>query len=817
MTRTRPPQYSMSSGEVSPLLYSRPDYQRNQTGLRRCNGFLPLRQGGATRAPGTLYRGTTKDNQKARLVEFQFAANDTVTLEFTNECMRVWRYGELVFSGASVFELETPFQEADLPRLQWVQSADVIYLVDGQRPIQKLSRFALDDWSIEPLELNSGPFRIQNLDETKTIQCSGVFGAVGIWTENETLEVGNLRRHGTRTYRFKGYSLAKTDGEVGPNPPVHEAGEVSYEWTGPPPDDLEMIVYWEYLYTSQSTGSITLTSNANLFTAEHVGTLFRIEPTDYKNIPLWVGEASITVGDLIAYDGRIYEITVGTNTGVNPPLHDHGERRTDASRDTVYRYVSDLVGIVRITAVTDGNEATADVLREIPQPAIDDATYRWSEGAWSEIYGYPAALEIFEQRLWAARTPSEPRTIWASSIGIFDDFDISGEADGAIAYSVAGSQTSNEILWMKSARNGIYIGALGEAYRGFSTDQNQAIGPTTFDTELVADEGVSSARPISMFGYPIYITRDGSKMQELRYSFEQDGARPLELSLPSEHLGEYSFLEVAWQSAPQRYIWTRLGNGSLCATLYDPEEQILGWAEVSVAGGIVEAISVSPSADGKKDILTLVVLRVLNGETVRHVEEMSLSIGTGGQAILASKMVHFFSSVTIIPEEKTDSFTALHLRGEEVLVWTETGTLGPYLVGPIGEVVTEYPVERATIGLFDADHHFELLDIPAAAQDGSTIGRKKRLCAGSGVILHQTAGGVVRGVERSFAQPVEVRAPERLIARGILANVDNAVTGNKKIEVTTGHADEISLRFEPDGGAPMTVLAVIPNIEEAGA
>lgn len=53
MTRTSPQQRSFSSGEIDPLLHQRSDYQRNQSGLALCRGFLPLPQGGFTRAPGT--------------------------------------------------------------------------------------------------------------------------------------------------------------------------------------------------------------------------------------------------------------------------------------------------------------------------------------------------------------------------------------------------------------------------------------------------------------------------------------------------------------------------------------------------------------------------------------------------------------------------------------------------------------------------------------------------------------------------------------------------------------------------------------------
>jgi hypothetical protein len=178
MTRTSPPQVAFSSGEIDPLLHRRFDYQRFQTGLATCRGFLPLAQGGFTRAPGTLHKGSTRADGQAVLLPFTFAVNDAVVLEFSDLKMRVWRYGQLVMSGPDPFELTTPYPLASLARLQWVQSADVIYLADGLRPIQVLSRFALDNWTIASFNPNTGPFRVQNLDKAVTVQASAATGTI---------------------------------------------------------------------------------------------------------------------------------------------------------------------------------------------------------------------------------------------------------------------------------------------------------------------------------------------------------------------------------------------------------------------------------------------------------------------------------------------------------------------------------------------------------------------------------------------------------------------------------------------------------------
>ncbi|UWR31334.1 hypothetical protein K3758_07475 [Sulfitobacter sp. W002] len=739
MTRSRTPQYSFSSGEISPLLFSRPDYQRNQSGLRSCNGYIPLRQGGATRAPGTKFLGYTRNNAKARLINFEFAENDALTLEFTNLRMRVWRYGELVMNGASPFELVTPYSEAVLDDLWWVQSADVIYLADGVQPIQKLSRFALDDWSIEDAQYDAGPFRVQNLDETKTLQCSA------------------------------------------------------------------------------ASGSITLAGTGNIFDASWVGVLIQLKPVDFTALPLWTGNTAISVGDLMRYGDNIYELTAGTDTGVNPPIHAEGDQLVDREKGTRWLHISDTSGIVRVTAVANANSASADVVKSIPQPCITSATYRWSEGAWSDRHGYPRTVEIFDQSFFAAFNTAEPRGIWASTLGDFNDFEPSIDADGAFAYTISGSDTQNSGTWLRRARRGIYIGALGEVIRGFSNASGQRIGPTTFDTSVEGTDGSRPVRPITPYGYPVFVTKDGARLEEIRYSFEEDGGKPVELSLPSQHLGAKGFEEIVWQSSPQRLAWIRRGSGDLVVMLYDPDEQVLGWARCSLAGGFVESLSISSSEDSKTDILTMIVRRTIDGQTVRMIEEQSVIYGiiAGFQPIAETN--HFFAASQFTSDPATDTFSVPHLVGETVHAWTDKGEYGPYDVPASGEVVLEAEVSRASIGLLDETHEFELLDIPAPARDGSTIGRKKRLHAGSGIILRKTAAGRVSTIERNFAQPDTVNRSEELVPLQVAADLVNGYDGVMRLEANSGYADEVSLLFKPTGGAPMTVMAVIPHVEEANA
>lgn len=741
MTRSSPGQLSFAAGELSPLLAGRADYQRYQSGLSQCRGFLPLRQGGITRAPGTWYRGRTRLDARARLIDFEFAANDAVVLEFTPLAMRVWRYGELVLNDVTgePYVLVTPYDGAALDRLQWVQSADVIYIADGALPIQKLSRFSLDSWAIAPVEFTNGPFRLENQTKTVTIAASA------------------------------------------------------------------------------ATGTISLTGVGNPFSADLIGSLIRLQAVDMDTVALWTGNQAATVGDKVRYDGNIYELVAGTNTGVNPPIHLEGDHKYDEVAGTVWRFLSDGIGIVRITAVANPNSATATVIRAVPAPLVATPTYRWSLGAWSERHGYPAAIEIHEQRLVAAATPSDPRTIWFSTAGLLEDFEPSIEADGSFAYSIGGRQSVNRIVWLASGRRGLHIGALGETYSTRSTGAAQAIGPTTAILVLDTDHGCAKIRPILPDGKPIFVNRDGQRLIELAYAFESDSNEARELSLPSEHLGHGGFAEIVWQSSPLRLAWVRRNAGDLAVMVYDPSEDVLGWAVYTVAdGGIVESIAVTPAADGARDVLTLSVARFIDGVLVRTIEEQAAIFGIAGEDVPPHSACHLFAATAHTSNPAINSFAVPHLVGSGVLVWTEQGQFGPYVVPPSGEVTLDQPVTNAIIGLWDDGQVAETLDIVAPARDGISIGRKKRLHKGTGVIVHRTAGGTIRSHAADLGRPPVQERPEQIVPRHVADDAVSIVSGVSRVDVLSVPATRVTLLIEPEGAKPLTVLALVPRIEEFG-
>lgn len=824
MTRTRPVQAAFSSGEIDPLLRAREDYQRQQTGLAMCQGFLPMRQGGFTRAPGTIFRGTTRNNAACRRIPFVFAANDSLSLEFTDGKMRVWRYGALVdASGGGTFELDTPYTDADLPNLDWMQDNDILYIVDGRQPMQKLSRLALNDWTIAEADLRKGPFLVQNLDKDKTIQCSGASTATA-WSASASLAFGTEREYGGRIYELTNYTqdgVSINPGLTGTTPPTHGSGSATLTWTTGGGEDVTVnhAVTWLYLrdVSVATEGETTITGTGDIFAAADVGTLLRVEPTDITDVALWVGNLSATTGTLWRYDGNIYQLS-GANTGLEAPVHDAGTVVARASSGTVtWTWVSSEVGILRINEYVNANEVVAEVLKPLPQPVIDDPTYRWAKSAWSETAGYPAAITRFRRRMYAANTETEPRTVWASVIGDFEDFEPSELDDAAFAYEIEGAESRNEIRWLKGGQKGVYIGAASEVYLGAGDGPRAPITPLTFNTELVDAEGAAGAQPVLPFGFPIYITANGGSVVESRYSFETEGNKPLEISLPSQHLGGEGFAQIVWQKSPGKLGWVRRDSGDLVAMIYDPDQDVLGWAPVPLAGGVVEDMDITRSADGTRDVLTLVVRRTIDGATVRYVEELADNRAAELGTVDQSAYNHAFGGAVFSVDPAQTVFNVPHLEGETVYAWTDQGQFGPLTVAAGGDVTLSSAVSDAIIGLADSTHAAETLPIRAQGRDGDTRGRQRRLHGAMGIEVYRTADGTMRVIEERFGQDPFLGTRRDLVPITASTPARPVRSGTARIDAPSGNCEAVRLRFDPVGIAPMTVTAIIPNIEEAGA
>ena len=293
MGRATPIILSFNGGELTPLLDSRVDLAGYAAGCRQLRNWIPMRQGAATRRPGTRYIKPVKDEtSRTWLARFVFDEDDAYILEFGNLYIRFFTQGGQVESAPSVpLEVVTEWATADLENedaafaLQLAQSGDVIWIVGGGRNPKKLSRVSALVWTLDDFSPDDGPFLEKNPADTTvyasavtgtgvTLTASaGVFlsGHVGglfrLWDQNPSLikawKASESVTADTTERRSDGkYYLAKTTATTGPDKPVHEEG------TG-----TDGTVTWEYLHSGMGVVRVTAVNSPTVAVADVIAQL----------------------------------------------------------------------------------------------------------------------------------------------------------------------------------------------------------------------------------------------------------------------------------------------------------------------------------------------------------------------------------------------------------------------------------------------------------------------------------------------------------------------------------------------------------------
>jgi len=126
---------------------------------------VPLPYGGATRRPALEYKMTPVDDDsgvgvnKLRLIPFTFSVDQTYLLAFGNTQINI--YSDTTLKNTVV----TPYGWGDLNDIKYVQSADVMWFVHPDHPVQRLQRNADTDWSIAEEAFDFPPLLDENTDE----------------------------------------------------------------------------------------------------------------------------------------------------------------------------------------------------------------------------------------------------------------------------------------------------------------------------------------------------------------------------------------------------------------------------------------------------------------------------------------------------------------------------------------------------------------------------------------------------------------------------------------------------------------------------
>lgn len=330
-----------------------------------------------------------------------------------------------------------------------------------------------------------------------------------------------------------------------------------------------------------------------------------------------------------------------------------------------------LFGVVQITAVTDGYHATANVITQLPvadawvsgkaysvgdragylginyicivavsgatTPLADPThwtadgwpTIYWSEGAWSDVRGYPRAITVFEQRVWCGFTSFEPQKIWGTRTGELENWDLGDQTlatDGvAFALDAVGD---GAILWLQT-QEALFIGMVQAEWIVSRSDFNSAIGSNNITARRQSRWGSNPNIPSIVVGDAlVFVQRQAFSLRQMLFSVVTNKYMSQDLTALSDQILNGGALQLAYQKQGNKngFVWATTVNGEIVAMTYELDQEIFGWHRhftgLGIDGGF-ESVCTIQGKGTADDEVWVVVNRTVGGVAKRYVERLN--------------------------------------------------------------------------------------------------------------------------------------------------------------------------------------------------
>ncbi|WBF67264.1 hypothetical protein LN040_16345 [Desulfovibrio subterraneus] len=416
---------------------------------------------------------------------------------------------------------------------------------------------------------------------------------------------------------------------------------------------------------------------------------------------------------------------------------------------------------------------------------------------FTEEGSYPSVVQFFQQRLCFASSRQKPQTVWTSQSGNYENLNVSNplRADDAVTATIAADRV-NAIRWMLPTKE-LLIGTVGGEWI-MSGVNGEPLSPMSVAFQRQTVRGSADIMPIVIGSTVLFVQRCGKVVREFRYSLDVDGYDAGDLTVLSEHMTRDSMVrEWAYQQSPHSIVWCVLENGALVAFTYEREHKVVGWHRHDT-DGVFESICTIPGLGG--DELWCIVRREIEGVPRRYVERLASYFAGGGM-----RDAFFVDSGLTYEGAPQDEMVGLeHLEGKTVSILTD-GWVHPDRVVTGGRVVLDRAASLVHVGLgFVSDLSPMKPEVPL--RDGTAQGRTKRISR-LWVRLHESLGLKV-GPDASRLREVVFRKGSDALGQAI-----PLFTGDKVAEFDAGYSPDAGILVRQDYPLPMTVLALIAQLE----
>ena len=628
MPKVHPITPSMNTGELTPRLAARVDFNKYPSGLATMENLVPLPEGGAMRRAGTRYIASTKTGAtiKSRLKKFEFSTTQNYILEMGNYYMRFFRdQGQITVPNitASITNGAFPSGITD-----WTDQSGSGSSIAHDATNDRLNLVSNGSTNAHAEQTVTNSSAIEHVLQFQVLGAPGDYALFRVGTSSSGIQIVNdfVAEVGYHCYSFTATAanfyvqfineLGKTvqidNVALLDNVPVELVTPYAeadlYQIEGPQSADILYMFHESYpTYRLERRGHTTWS-------------LIEVPWQDGPWLPTNDTTTTLTPS---AATGLGITIAASSTNGINGGS---GFLATDIGRSI--RLTDDSTtnwGWGVITAVGGTTSVTVDVERTF---TVTSAETDWRLGSWSGTTGYPSTGAFFEQRLYAAGNTDQPQTFWASQTGNFEvhspdsdptagTFDGTVQDDDALDFTISADNV-NAIRWMSAGEDTLSIGTTGGEWVPSST--GAVITPSDVTVRRQTTHGSAQVVPVRVDNIVLFAQRAKRKIREFGFTFETDGYRAFDMTRLAQHITTSGIVEMDHAEEPDSQVWVVREDGQIPAMTFRRQEDVVGWSR-HISGGRFGEATVTVTDYANIAVGTTLILTKSDGSTVTFTSE----------------------------------------------------------------------------------------------------------------------------------------------------------------------------------------------------
>lgn len=604
---------------------------------------------------------------------------------------------------AGEVEIETPWAAGVIPSLRYAQSGDVLFCACDGIQQKRIERRSQRSWSLVEYVALDGPYRFENTTP-KTITPSDIVGNITLTASDELFDSGHVGSIWRLTH-YGQTGIGTLNGDDQFTNEIRVSGVAS-------------------------GGTLARRFNIDIsgtFTATVTLQRSFAEPGAWEDVISYTAPVSTTYSD--TFDNQIVYYRLGIKIG----------NYTSGTVDALLTYAGSIqIGAVRITAVSSGTSASAEVMTTLGRA---EATKIWAEGEWSGYRGFPSSVVFHDGRLWWGWRDY----VYGSVSDAYSSFDQNFDGDGGPIIRSVATGGFERIFWLLSNQR-LLAGTGSQEISIRASSFDEPLTPTQFTARAPSERGSYDIQAVKVDARGVFVQGAGKRIFELVFDVQGQDFSSNDLTRLFPEICEEGVRSIAVQRQPDTRIWFVLNDGTCAVLTYEVADDVVGWTRVVTSeGSLFKSVCVLPGE--VEDEVWMVVERPFGFQNLHYIEKMARA-----DECIGGTLSKNMDSYLVYSGAATTTISGLdHLAGLEVAVWADgqavADTDNPELVSSLGIVTLSSAVSNAVIGI-PYDWRFKSSKLAHSASAGTALLMKKKVSR-LGLLMRNVVASAVR-VGRDF-------------------------------------------------------------------